>query len=243
MPWLLSIVLLWTQGCMYHYLFELHFCPDICPEVGLQDHMAALVSLLRNLHTVLHMAMPTYVPTNTTGGLLFLIVIFSVEKIAGGYRNFILICFLQATLSWFVCSLTSSHLNSGWKGWVFQIWSCWFASDGVQGTQPQKRALGNAEHLKLKESEKKTEAGGSLWPSPLLPLSLKWVIWNLPCEECLPRTRRKKTFLSIAKELGARNVRTQTLWNSSLSMTSLPFAIQAQTPLSCHFFTILHFFT
>ena len=54
------------------------------PRSGIEDHMATLVSFLRNLHTVLHTAMPTYVPTNTTGGLLFLIVIFSVEKIAGG---------------------------------------------------------------------------------------------------------------------------------------------------------------
>lgn len=104
----------------------------------------------------------------------------------------------------------SSHLDSGWKSWAFHICSCWFASDGIQGAQPQNRALGNAEHLKLKESQKKTDAGGTLWPSALLPPSLKWVIWNLPCEECLLRTRRRKTFLSIAMEFGARNVHTQT---------------------------------
>ena len=27
-------------GCMY--LFKLYFCPDICPGVGLLDHMTAL---------------------------------------------------------------------------------------------------------------------------------------------------------------------------------------------------------
>ena len=29
-----------NNGCMY--LFELEFSPDICPGVGLQDHMATL---------------------------------------------------------------------------------------------------------------------------------------------------------------------------------------------------------
>lgn len=113
----------------------------------------------------------------------------------------------------------SSHLDSGWKSWAFHICSCWFASDGIQGAQPQNRALGNAEHLKLKESQKKTDAGGTLWPSALIPPSLKWVIWNLPCEECLLRTRRRKTFLSIAMEFGARNVHTQTCKTPSLPIT------------------------
>ena len=38
------------------YLFELWLSPDICPVVGLQDHMTAgsIFSFLRNLHTVLH---------------------------------------------------------------------------------------------------------------------------------------------------------------------------------------------
>ena len=37
------------------YLFELWFSPDICPGVGLLDHMVALfLVLLRKLHTVLH---------------------------------------------------------------------------------------------------------------------------------------------------------------------------------------------
>ena len=37
------------------YLFELEFSLDICPGVGLQDHMVALfLVFLRNLHTVLH---------------------------------------------------------------------------------------------------------------------------------------------------------------------------------------------
>ena len=42
-----------TFGCMY--LFELWFSVDMCPGVGLQDHIVALFFIfLRNLHTVLH---------------------------------------------------------------------------------------------------------------------------------------------------------------------------------------------
>ena len=36
------------------YLFKLGFSPDICPGVGLLDHMVTLCSFLRNLHTILH---------------------------------------------------------------------------------------------------------------------------------------------------------------------------------------------
>ena len=37
------------------YLFKLEFCLDICPEVGLLDHMVTLVLvLLRNPHTIFH---------------------------------------------------------------------------------------------------------------------------------------------------------------------------------------------
>ena len=40
MSWLLWIVLFWTQECVY--LFELNFCPYICPGVRLMDHMVIL---------------------------------------------------------------------------------------------------------------------------------------------------------------------------------------------------------
>ena len=39
-------VLLWTLECMY--LFELQFCPDICPGVGLLDYMVVLSFLTHN---------------------------------------------------------------------------------------------------------------------------------------------------------------------------------------------------
>ena len=53
MSWLLYIVLQWILGCIY--LFELEFSSflDICPGMGLLDHMVALVfSFLGNIHNV-----------------------------------------------------------------------------------------------------------------------------------------------------------------------------------------------
>ena len=43
-PWLLQIVLEWTQG--YMYLSELQFPLCICPDEGLLDHMATLLLIL-----------------------------------------------------------------------------------------------------------------------------------------------------------------------------------------------------
>ena len=40
MSWLLCIVLQWTCGCMY--LFQCKFYLDICPRVGLLDHVVVL---------------------------------------------------------------------------------------------------------------------------------------------------------------------------------------------------------
>ena len=52
-PWLLWIVLLQTLG--YMYLFKLKFSPDICPGMGLLDHVVTLfLVFLRTFHTVFH---------------------------------------------------------------------------------------------------------------------------------------------------------------------------------------------
>ena len=54
------------------YLSELYFCLDICPGVGLLDHMVILflaywgTSILFSI-----VAAPTYIPTNSGGGFLF----------------------------------------------------------------------------------------------------------------------------------------------------------------------------
>jgi len=53
MSWLSLIVLQWTLRCVY--AFELYFSLDMCPGVGLLDHIWQLYfSFLRNLHTVFH---------------------------------------------------------------------------------------------------------------------------------------------------------------------------------------------
>uniref|UniRef100_A0A8D1GQQ4 Uncharacterized protein n=1 Tax=Sus scrofa TaxID=9823 RepID=A0A8D1GQQ4_PIG len=37
------------------YVFELQFCPNMCPEVGLPNHMVVTIfSFLRNHHTIFH---------------------------------------------------------------------------------------------------------------------------------------------------------------------------------------------
>ena len=67
MSCLLQTVLLWTLGCMY--LFELCFSPDICPEVGLLDHMANLfLVFLRKLHTVFYSGCANLHLCNRVGG-------------------------------------------------------------------------------------------------------------------------------------------------------------------------------
>ena len=53
LSWLLRIVLLWTQGCVYP--FEFQFCLGVCAGMGLLDHMATLFLVcFRTLHTVFH---------------------------------------------------------------------------------------------------------------------------------------------------------------------------------------------
>ena len=53
MSWLSYILLQWILK--YIYLFELWFSPDICPGVGLLDHIVVLFFFsLRSLHTAFH---------------------------------------------------------------------------------------------------------------------------------------------------------------------------------------------
>jgi len=53
--------------------WEKIFANGICPGVGLLAHMAILFFCsLRNFHTILHISVPVYIPTNGVGGFLFL---------------------------------------------------------------------------------------------------------------------------------------------------------------------------
>ena len=67
MFWLLWIVLLWTQGCMY--LFGLEFCLDICQGVNLLVHMVILFLIFWGTSILFStVAVPTYISTNSVGG-------------------------------------------------------------------------------------------------------------------------------------------------------------------------------
>ena len=55
------------------FFFESELPLDICPGVGLQGHMA-IFSFLRNLHTVLIVAVPIHSPTNSTKCSLYSIL-------------------------------------------------------------------------------------------------------------------------------------------------------------------------
>ena len=53
------------------YLFELWFCLNICPGVGLLDHMATLILIWWGTSILFsRAAAPTYIPTNSGGGFL-----------------------------------------------------------------------------------------------------------------------------------------------------------------------------
>ena len=69
MHWILWLVLLWTYGCMY--VFELDFCLDICPAVGLLDHMVILFWAFWGASVLFSLvAAPTYIPTSNVGTFL-----------------------------------------------------------------------------------------------------------------------------------------------------------------------------
>ena len=53
------------------YPFELWFSPDICPGVGLLDHMVALFLVFKGTFILFStVAVPIYIPTNSVGGFL-----------------------------------------------------------------------------------------------------------------------------------------------------------------------------
>ena len=75
MSWLLLIVQQWTLGCMYP--FELWFSPNICPGVGLLDHMVIqFLVVFKELFSIV--TVPTYIPTNDVEGLHFFYTLSSI---------------------------------------------------------------------------------------------------------------------------------------------------------------------
>ena len=67
----IETVLQWTSGCIY--LFKFCFSLDICPGVGLLDHMIILFLVLKgNFILSSIMVIPLYIPTNNIGKFAFL---------------------------------------------------------------------------------------------------------------------------------------------------------------------------
>ena len=61
------------------HLFKLEFCLDICPGVGLLDHMATLFLIFWGSSRVSSIeALPIHVPTNSVGGFPFLHTLSSI---------------------------------------------------------------------------------------------------------------------------------------------------------------------
>ena len=58
---------------IYRLKLVLSFSSDKYPEMGLLDHTIVLFFIfLRNFHSVFHMAIPIYIPTNSAYGFLLL---------------------------------------------------------------------------------------------------------------------------------------------------------------------------
>ena len=98
---LLWIVLWWTLGCMY--LLGLWFSPDICPGVGLLDHMVALCQFFKEppYCSLLWLYQFTFPPTVWEGFLsstlfpVFIVCYFWMMAILHGVRWYlfaVLIC-------------------------------------------------------------------------------------------------------------------------------------------------------
>ena len=58
---------------MYHFEFEFSSFLDMCPEVGLLDHIVALFLIFKGTSMLFSIvAIPNYIPTNSVGGFPFL---------------------------------------------------------------------------------------------------------------------------------------------------------------------------
>ena len=61
------------------YLSELQFCLDICPEVGLLDHIVVLYLDFEGTSILLSIVViPIYIPTINVGGFSFLHTLSSI---------------------------------------------------------------------------------------------------------------------------------------------------------------------
>ena len=57
---------------MYHFEFEFSSFLDMCPEVGLLDHIVALFLIFKGTSMLFSVvAIPNYIPTNSVGGFPF----------------------------------------------------------------------------------------------------------------------------------------------------------------------------
>ena len=72
-------MLLWTLGCMYLFKLVFLFSSNICPGVGLLDHMVVLVLVFWGTSILFSIvAAPTYIPTNSVGGFPFLHILTNI---------------------------------------------------------------------------------------------------------------------------------------------------------------------
>ena len=70
------------------YLLELWFSLDICPGVGLLDHMVALFLVFKGNSIFFSIvALPVYIPTNSDGGFPFLHILSSIYCFDDGHSD------------------------------------------------------------------------------------------------------------------------------------------------------------
>ena len=75
----LALVNIAAMNIGVHVSFQIMVFPDICPGVGLLNHMASLLLVfLRNSILFSIVAAPIYIPTNSVGGFCFLHTVSSI---------------------------------------------------------------------------------------------------------------------------------------------------------------------